>query len=1055
MRQPQSLRLAANQGCTDPATPEIEGHPGNEEVRLATRRFATILGVHPQEVTRVTALVVSSFFLGAALVCDYTASNTLFLTAFNISTLPYMYIVNAVLTIVFGILYVAIQKRVPFDKLLYITNNILAGIVFLCWLVLRLTGSPAVIFLNMAMFRLIFIFTTLGIWELAGAAFDIQQAKRLFSLIGLGLMSAYVIGGLLTPIIVKYLEIENVLLLAVVFMLMYSGILMRMLPRMGIQKKHRAQPDGSLSLKEMFGDSYVRRILGLKTCSMLVAYVVEYIFYQQAAAHFPSQTALANFLGIFIGSATLVMVLVAALAAGRYISHFGIKIALPTMPVAMVVTSLASALYGIVAGTGGIFFGLVASIMYANQILEKSIYTPTMAVLYQPLPPERRILVRVTVEGWFGSVALILSGVLLLIFGWLPGRNIVSFVFLLLAIAIAFVFLANSTYRGYAMQLQQAVKARFVSGVALSGPNSLNAGQLLEQLRSEHPGNVLAALYYLDTIKNNPAAPFLVDLLKHPSPYVQMDALQRIAAYRFRQALGGVIRLMERPGISREVRGQAVFTRMALQGELGVEYTASLLSSDVAEQAILGLLRYGGEKGSALARQKLESLAKSTRAEDQVLAGHILAQTTSGGFGTLVIALLNSTQQDVRQAAIEAAGRHFQPAFGETLLNLLAEPQHCTAAQRALGLGGESSATLLIERFDTIPTGLRPDVVLALGATQASIAIRFIEAQLEQPHSSVPLELRHAILQSLRRAAYRTAANDMVIRQLELETQIAHWILEGLQTGLPDLLQRAFTAEMNAVRQRVNWLLAFLDEKLENLPLMLSHPNPDQRASTLAMLEDTLPPRIRKLACPLLAELSPAEQLALLPRQTETHPVGAEFLQAIAEQSSFFNNWTCTCAKILLFQSHNQQVEATMLTLIEKVILLRSVGIFAQTPDAVLAEIAGILHERRAAKGETLMHKGEMDNTMYLIVSGQVRVHDGDLTIAERREGEIVGELAVLDPAPRAASVTALTDCHFFVLDRETLFELIDARPEVINGILKVLVGRLREQVPTAPLARD
>lgn len=144
-----------------------------------------------------------------------------------------------------------------------------------------------------------------------------------------------------------------------------------------------------------------------------------------------------------------------------------------------------------------------------------------------------------------------------------------------------------------------------------------------------------------------------------------------------------------------------------------------------------------------------------------------------------------------------------------------------------------------------------------------------------------------------------------------------------------------------------------------------------------------------------------------------------------------------------------------MLTLIEKVILLRSVGIFAQTPDAVLAEIAGILHERRAAKGETLMHKGEMDNTMYLIVSGQVRVHDGDLTIAERREGEIVGELAVLDPAPRAASVTALTDCHFFVLDRETLFELIDARPEVINGILKVLVGRLREQVPTAPLARD
>lgn len=1015
---------------------------------MATNRLATILGVHPQEVTRVTALVAASFFLGAALVCDYTASNTIFLTAFQISTLPYMYIANAVLTIGFGFLYVAIQKRVSFDRLLYIINTILAGIVLVFWMTLRLTGSPAVIFLNMTVFRLMFIFTTLGLWELAGTAFDIQQAKRLFALVGLGMMSAYIIGGLLTPLIVQTVGILNVLLLAAVFMMLYSGMLMRMIPRMDILKKRHVQPGKSLSLKELFGDSYTRQIFGLKTCSMLVAYVVEYIFYQQAAARFSNEVDLANFLGIFIGSATLVMVLVAALAAGRYISRFGIKIALPTMPVTITLTALTSALYGLFADTGKIFFGLVSSIMYANQIFEKSIYTPTVAVLYQPLPPERRILVRVAVEGWFGSVALILSGVLLLAFSWLPGENIVPFLFLLFAIAIAFVFLSNRAYRGYTRQLQQAVKTRFVSGVVLTDQDTPDARQLIGQLQSEYPGNVLAALYYLEAIKDNPAAPFLVSLLDHPSSDVQKDVLQRITASRYRPALDGVIRLCECPNTPSDVRGQAVLAHLALEGEAAVEYAGGLLAGKNVEQALIGLLAYGGEKGAVLAHHRLEALAHSSCAEDQTIAARVLAQTTAGDFSSLVLELLYSSQSKVRLAAMDAAGRHFQPAVGEVLLTLLAERQYCAAARRALGQGGEASAAFLIERFETLAPDLRPGAALALGYTRTPTAISFLKSYMEPGHPAIPLELRHALLQSLHHAAYRAPTDERIIGQLEHEAQTAQWVLTGLRDGPPDLMQRALIAEMETLRQRVGWLLAFWDEKLNDLPLALAYPNPDQRASALAMLEDTLPPALKRLACSLLADLSPHEQLASLPKPAVAIPIDNEFLQAAANQAPFFSPWTRTCANYLLSNAQNQPTEVTMLTLIEKVILLRSVSIFANIPDSILAEIAAVTQERHSAQGETIIRKGEMGNTLYLIVSGRVRVHDGDLTLTECHMGEIFGELAVLDPAPRAASVTALTDCHFFVLDRNTLVELINVRPEVSNGILQILVRRLREQVP-------
>src|SRR4029078_13525755 len=82
----------------------------------------------------------------------------------------------------------------------------------------------------------------------------------------------------------------------------------------------------------------------------------------------------------------------------------------------------------------------------------------------------------------------------------------------------------------------------------------------------------------------------------------------------------------------------------------------------------------------------------------------------------------------------------------------------------------------------------------------------------------------------------------------------------------------------------------------------------------------------------------------------------------------------------------------------------RSAGIPARVRAAV-AE-AGI--EKRLAVGELLMEEGAVEAHLYAVVEGSVQVHRGDRTLVERGPGATVGELAVLVPAPRAASVTAL-----------------------------------------------
>ena len=134
-----------------------------------------------------------------------------------------------------------------------------------------------------------------------------------------------------------------------------------------------------------------------------------------------------------------------------------------------------------------------------------------------------------------------------------------------------------------------------------------------------------------------------------------------------------------------------------------------------------------------------------------------------------------------------------------------------------------------------------------------------------------------------------------------------------------------------------------------------------------------------------------------------------------------------------------------MLT-IEKVICLKAVPMFAEASEEILADVAAILEERQARAGELIIRKGDVGDGMYVIVRGRVRVFDGERTITELGERDIFGELALLDPEPRVASVEAVEDTRLFRLDREAFGELMAGNIEIVRGVLHVLCERLRRQ---------
>ena len=133
-----------------------------------------------------------------------------------------------------------------------------------------------------------------------------------------------------------------------------------------------------------------------------------------------------------------------------------------------------------------------------------------------------------------------------------------------------------------------------------------------------------------------------------------------------------------------------------------------------------------------------------------------------------------------------------------------------------------------------------------------------------------------------------------------------------------------------------------------------------------------------------------------------------------------------------------------MLSITEKMPILRTVSLFAETPPAILAEVAGLLEEVDFPAGATIFEQGDYGDALYIIVAGQVRVHSGGRTLTILEQPNFFGEMAALDPEPRSAAATAVDEVKLLRLARAPLYQLRTSRPEVANGIIHILCQYLR-----------
>ena len=130
---------------------------------------------------------------------------------------------------------------------------------------------------------------------------------------------------------------------------------------------------------------------------------------------------------------------------------------------------------------------------------------------------------------------------------------------------------------------------------------------------------------------------------------------------------------------------------------------------------------------------------------------------------------------------------------------------------------------------------------------------------------------------------------------------------------------------------------------------------------------------------------------------------------------------------------------------IERVAILQRVDMFAAVPGQTLAAVARLLDEVRVSPGEVVIERGAIEDWLFVVADGRLRVHVGERALVDCGAGAVVGELALLAPASRSASVTAAEHSLLLRLRREPFEELIDDFPEIARAVIATLARRLQQ----------
>jgi len=1033
----------------------------------SSEQFNRSLGIRADEGQTVGLFFLHNFLLGIGTMLVYVTANVILLENKPETSLPVAYIVSALGMIGIGRVYAHFEHHLKLSRLVV---RVLWAVILLTAIIAVLVAfghSVAAAVAIMVGFRGIYLLTNLEFWAISALVFDVRQSKRLFSIISSGDLPAKALGAILVALIHNHSDLLALLVLAFLVFgaaLYVTALTIRLhnvhAPHTPARPIRRPQ---TRWVQQLFGGSELIRAVCLTMIPVaMVAAGIEYEFFINVKHKVHHQSAVLTYLSYVLALTYLVAMVVKVLASRRTLEQFGILNTLRLLPGAALGWVFLYLFVSLRPNDENLQMIYLCGLYLVFEVVRRALFDPVVLVLFQPLPAHQRLKGHTLAKGFFEPLGMGLAGVFLFFLRESPYYADWALLVGIGLVSAALWPLLAKTYHNYLHTLQDALGRRFIAADELALPAEATA-IIAQTLDSDRPEAVLAALDYLPHDQPTLLLEKLDTLLNHADARVRLRTLE-VATERSIHLPPTALTDRVRTDADPLVRQQAA---QQLAGQSKDAIATGLLSTSdraVRQGAIIGFFRNGSSQAPALA--SLNALAQGQNPTDQKV---VLACITALHLTDRVPYVLNALKSDdpsIVSGALMAGGVQTDPTVWHQMVAFLTDRQHGRTAVRALATVGDKVLPAL-----PMPMSATDNPLLLRRTIAVVDRIRSKAAQnwlLEMlPHTPVPM--RSALLKSLSSFPAIDQTDQLYEQLVSEELRLAQRLLHGRAESDPhSLLTEAVQYEMDGVVDRLLLLMMGLYDKetVNSVRQSLDHQAQERRANSLELLENLIPRPVYGTLLALTDDLPLPERLVLINTSVGPFEGQTDLKSYITQQGQTrFTPWTVTVAEHLIADQNLAQTSSTLTRMehnttspghtsgqatatseIERVLVLRNSSLFASTPANVLSTIAPIMKEVYVSEGQTIVQKGEVGTFMFIIHRGQVGIYDGDRQLTTLQEGDVVGELSLLDAEPRSASVVAHTDLTLYRIDQADFYDLMEERDEVMQNIIRMLCSRIRAQ---------
>ena len=1038
-----------------------------------------IINIKSKERKPAALLFFMFFSIVSATITGASVRDAVFLTQFDKSYLPVMFITIAV--VMAGVIALYKKLTAGQDQIFVISISGALFSVSLFLLQSNLSGLfIPVLYIWMEVVTILSIFQ---FWILAGEIFNARQAKRIFTLLGAGGSFAGMGAGFGIKPFVSTFGSENLLFLTI-FFIGISVVMAQMLRPFRMSRKPKKVNSKPVAKSKTEFEPYLKSIALLIGLAAFVSKIVDYQFKMMAADAFPNQNDLVSFFGTYYmstGAATLIMQF---FVTGFILTRFGILAGLLILPISLAIGS-----------SGFLAIGTLSAVFiakFSDQVFKFSTNNAVQEILWLPVAPEKKKRAKPIIDGTIRSGLEGLAGAL--IFALVSFKLVLqdNIQLLSLIVILGVLFWLWNSFRlkdGYVNSLMKAIENRQLNldDVEFDINDSHIVDTIDKTLKDDDELKQLFALDLLWTLPLHPWKNTLQYLFHHGSNQIQRAVLELA---------------WHQPGI---ITDQLLLNSFKEDSELApfaiccagdriipdiAEKVSPFLKSDnpsLSAAAAVGILKQDTNHHES--KLILDSLMESD--DPTILCTTIGFLKQSGQWISTENKkrFLGHESHDVRNQILAVFKGSPDSDFLVSIILNLANASTFDAAKSALK---QYDPSLVTDRFyhflfaEDSPLRLKLGILKTTHEFSSSDMAELLSSGLNDPDLLILNGISNALVKMSKNKELEAEILNKIENHIKAISKRAFqlYLLRDQLKNVSQafLIQDHIESDLNKV---IPILLKLGTLKKPDIPIetyirYVKSNDPDLLPIVLELVDSTFSPENRKHTLPLIdpdvdrikigQELFP--DLFRNPNDMLGHWIkNPHFWKTGIALQYLLNSENTAVLKIIkwdkipnsiftsnLFNETEQnylnrnflndkfpiQENPPMYSILEKTIILKSVDLFHNIPGDVLTRIAQIAEELRCEQNHAIFKEGDHGDSMFVIISGKVDVIQNDHSITQLERGTCIGEMALLDQEPRSADAITLEESVLLKIDQEGFFQLMASNPEILKQIVKILTQRVR-----------